>query len=118
MTDVECSLCESTFGEIAVGLVEWADGLSPLGRRFDTIPRCRDRAGCRARVEAKRRPWPLAPSSSDPRPTPDPDPEPEVIPEPLVDPRPGDLVAVLDERYAAMLDQEEELDLLDEARPW
>lgn len=57
MTPEPCDLCGATLGDRETLLVEW---VRPVGRlRFDTALRCVDRAGCRARVEAKREPWPI-----------------------------------------------------------
>lgn len=51
MTDRTCLLCGAA-GDVAVALVAWLEPDPLHGKMFDSIPRCRDRQACRARVEA------------------------------------------------------------------
>jgi hypothetical protein len=57
-----CLLCGVEGPQVRIALVEW---LIPIPRRFDSIPRCSDTAGCRARVLAQDEEWPLAPTSDE-----------------------------------------------------
>lgn len=44
-----CMLCGDTSYDVETGLVEWR---TPRGKdRFTSLPRCRNRRACRARVE-------------------------------------------------------------------
>ena len=53
--ETTCLLCGATGKDVAIGLVRWAD---PVGRDvFGSIPRCRDKAACRDRVEAAGEQW-------------------------------------------------------------
>lgn len=55
--ETTCLLCGATSHDVATALVAWRN---PVGRdRFAAIPRCRDRAACRGRVEAAGEPWEL-----------------------------------------------------------
>lgn len=51
-----CSLCGSEDG-VAVSLVEWREPID--GRRFESLPRCRDRRACQERVALIGDEWPL-----------------------------------------------------------
>ena len=60
---VDCRLCGRPNADDRV-MVEWAqphdspfEGQAKI--RFEVVDRCRDRAGCRARVDAARKPWPI-----------------------------------------------------------
>jgi hypothetical protein len=53
-----CSLCgRSSTTDVAIALTRWSDPID--GRRFEAMPRCRDRAACRARVLANGERWPV-----------------------------------------------------------
>lgn len=89
-----CLLCgfDGRADEVRVGLVQWAEPAAHLDRVWESVARCADRLGCRARLAAKDPPerWPLvdaswdtwdtAPSTSTLGPTPvvASDPEPDV----------------------------------------
>lgn len=59
MKPAECALCGSTTG-VSVGLVRYPDPPPFAGRPFESVPRCRDAIACRARVESRGEPWPIA----------------------------------------------------------
>lgn len=50
-----CALCGISAADVELGIIRWKE---PVGRSlFTSAPRCKDRAGCRARVEAMGEPW-------------------------------------------------------------
>ncbi len=51
----ECGLCGTFSPDVATLLVEWAE--PQMGRRWDSIDRCRDSVACRLRVESAGRCW-------------------------------------------------------------
>ena len=51
----ECAICETPGPDVRVGLVQWT--FNP--GRFDTAPRCEDRAACAERVMLSGRAWPV-----------------------------------------------------------
>lgn len=53
----ECVLCGARF-DVTPSLVEWSDPVFP-DRRWENVARCRAVAGCRERVEAAGKVWPL-----------------------------------------------------------
>lgn len=55
---MSCALCGHEDHEVTLSLVEWKVPIE--GHRFDAIPRCRDRAACRLRVEASGEEWEAA----------------------------------------------------------
>jgi hypothetical protein len=62
MPSFDCLLCGMSGPYVRPFMVEWRD---PEPRRFDVIPRCADRAECRARVEATGEDWPLVDVQAD-----------------------------------------------------
>ena len=60
--NLDCLLCGISGPQVRPVLVEW---LEPNPTRFSVIPRCTDRAECRARVKAEGEPWPLAEVSNE-----------------------------------------------------
>ncbi len=56
MPSLECLLCGASGPYVRPVMVEWRDK-EPY--RYSVIPRCTERAECRARVEAAGEPWPL-----------------------------------------------------------
>lgn len=58
MTQLACLLCGADTGEVTVRLVEWAEPIG--GRRYESLPRCRDIDACWSRVALLGEPWPLA----------------------------------------------------------
>lgn len=60
----ECGLCGTWGPDVATLLVEWAE--PQMGRRWDSIDRCRDSVACRIRVEAAGATW-LVRDSAEPR---------------------------------------------------
>jgi hypothetical protein len=52
-----CVICGHE-SDVAVSLIEWAEPINE--RRFDSVPRCRDREACRLRLEAIGETWPVA----------------------------------------------------------
>ena len=59
---LSCALCGVEGPQVTPVLVEWAD---PVLRRFEVLPRCKDYADCRQRVEQRGEPWPLTDVQSD-----------------------------------------------------
>lgn len=59
MTRPACVLCGSDV-EVGVSLIEWREPIN--GRRFESVPRCRNRRTCRERVALLGEPWPAADS--------------------------------------------------------
>lgn len=53
---LDCLLCGVSGPYVRPVMVEWRD---PGLHRFQVIPRCIERAECRARVEQTGEPWPL-----------------------------------------------------------
>jgi hypothetical protein len=52
-----CAICGFESHDVKPSLIEWKDPID--GVRFDFVPRCQDRAACRARCEAAGDPWPV-----------------------------------------------------------
>jgi hypothetical protein len=52
-----CAICGLESHDVKPSLIEWKAPLD--GVRFDFVPRCSDRAACRARCEAMGEPWPV-----------------------------------------------------------
>ena len=57
MTCVICGFESSSRLDVALSLAHWSEPLA--GRIYDAVPRCRDRAACRARCEAAGDLWPI-----------------------------------------------------------
>jgi hypothetical protein len=58
----ECAICEITSHDVRVGLVQWA-----VTGRFDSTPRCADRAACAERVWLAGKDWPVIEADHSPR---------------------------------------------------
>ncbi len=56
-----CLICGAERADVAMALVEWREPVD--GVTWTSIPRCRDRTGCRTRLEALGDPWPVADGS-------------------------------------------------------
>jgi len=55
MTRTEACLLCGGISDVSVSLVEWREPID--GRRFEALPRCRDRSACRERCELLGDPW-------------------------------------------------------------
>lgn len=65
MSDEPCLLCgNQARGEVLVSLVRFLEPTVP-GRLFDHMPRCVNRAACRARIEAAGLRWEVADTVAD-----------------------------------------------------
>lgn len=52
-----CVLCGAVSHDVRVGLVRWRKRGDVTSPPFAALPRCRDHAGCRERVEALGEEW-------------------------------------------------------------
>lgn len=59
MSRQACLLCGSDTAAVSIRIVEWSDPID--GRRFEALPRCRDRDTCWSRVTVDLgEDWPIA----------------------------------------------------------
>ena len=59
----QCTLCNNTDKrDLRYALVHWRD--APLGMAYEWLPRCIDRAACRARLTSQGAEWPLVEKAS------------------------------------------------------
>jgi hypothetical protein len=52
-----CAICGDESHDVRMALIEWKQPID--GVRFDSVPRCADRAACRVRCEAMGEDWPV-----------------------------------------------------------
>ena len=66
MTDQTCAICgHPEPRDLGTSLAHWRDALP--GMAYEHIAACRDRAACRARVQAQGDLWPLVETANDRR---------------------------------------------------